>query len=199
MDTLLPNMFHSSCIGFDISNFNVLNVNQQLEVCNKCHNWAAGSAVYVLSCYKFLSYSAVTYNRRISWAGCVMLFTFYLGDTTNDLKKGLFLNDLILQVITLLDIINLVTFKLEDNKATVHDNHSFFLNIIKMVVLCTVIVFLKLRVPIQLHYYGYLMYLMTCVICGFMVDIWEKRLPPLSEVTLSLSENSSIDGFKKSE
>jgi hypothetical protein len=165
---LLPKMFHSPCVGFAIPNFDSTNMKQRLELCGKCHDWAV-SAVYVLSCHKFLSYSAVSYARWVSWVGCGIFSAFWFGDTTNDYMKGIFLSDAILQVITLLDIINLVKFRLEDGKASAHFNRSYGLNISKLIVLSTVILLLKSRIPIQMHYYGYFMYLTMCAICGLIV------------------------------
>ena len=178
--TLLPRTFHSPCVGFVIPNFDPENLNQRLEVCGKCHDWAV-SAVYVLSCHKFLSYSAVSYVRWVSWVGCAILCAFCFGDSTNnDYKKGIFLSDLILQLITLLDILNMVKFKLEDgDKVPAYFNRSSVsFHILKLVVLCIVIGLLKQIVPIQMHYYGYFIYILICAICGFIVHFWTYPFVP---------------------
>ena len=173
LTTLLPKMFHSPCVGFAIPNFDSTNINQRLEVCGKCHDWAV-SVVYVLSCHKFLSYSVVSYVRWISWVGFAIFSAFWFGDATNDYMKGIFLSDAILQVITLMDIINMVKFRLEDDKASEHFKRRSYLNILKLIVLCTVIWLLKSSIPSQVQYYGYYLYLITCAICGFIIHFWSK-------------------------
>lgn len=177
--TLLPRMFYSPCVGFVIPNFDPENLKQRLEVCGKCHDWAV-SAVYVLSCHKFLSYSVVSYVRWVSWVGCAILCAFCFGDSTNnDYKKGIFLSDLILQLITLLDILNMVKFKLEDDKVSAYFNRSSVsFHILKLVVLCIFIGLLNQIVPIQVHYYGYLIYILICAICGFIVHFWTYPFVP---------------------
>lgn len=180
LSTLQPNMFYSPCVGFAIPNFDEENMKQRLDVCGKCHDWAV-SVVYVLSCHKFLSYSAVSYVRWVSWVGCALLLVFCFGDSTNptnDYKKGLFLSDLILQLITLLDIINMVKFKLEEDKVSAYFKRSSVFHILKLVVLCIVIGLLKQIVPIQMHYYGYFIYILICAICGFIVNFWTKQFVP---------------------
>lgn len=153
-----PKMFHSSCIGFTIANFDLSNMKQRLE----------------LSCHRFLSYSAVSHMRWISWVGCGMFSAFWFGDKTKDYMKGIFLSDTILQVITLLDIVNLKKFKLEDfrledGNGFTHFNQSYSFNIFKLIVLSTLIWLLNSKIPIQMHYYGYFMYLMMCAICRLIV------------------------------
>lgn len=177
LSELQPNMFHSPCVGFAIPNFDEENMKQRLEVCGKCHNWDV-SAEYVLSYHKFLSYSAVSYVRWVSWVGCLILCTFCFGDSTNDYKKGVFLSDLILQFITLLDIINMVKFKLEEDKVSAYFNRSSVFHILKLVVLCIVIGLLKQIVPIQMHYYGYFIYILISAICGFIVHFWTDQFVP---------------------
>ena len=177
LSELQPIMFYSPCVGFAIPNFDEKNMKQGLEVCGKCHDWAV-SAVYVLSCHKFLSYSAVSYVRWLSWAGCLILCAFCFGDSTNDYKKGVFLSDLILQFITILDIINMVKFKLEDDKVSTYFNRSGVFQTLKLVVLCIVIGLLKQIVPIQMHYYGYFIYILICAICGRIVHYWTNQFVP---------------------
>lgn len=125
-------------------------------------------------CHATSLYSAVSYARWVSCVGCEIFSAFWFGDTTNDYMKGIFLSDAIL----LLDIINLVKFRLEDGKESAHFNRSYGLNISKLIVLSNVILLLKSRIPIQMHYYGYFVYLTMCAICGLIVHFWTQQRVP---------------------
>ena len=166
LNKLLGKMFHSPCVGFVIPNIEL----KKMTV----------SAVYVLTCHNFLSYAVVSYTRWVSWVGCGLLSAFWFGDITNDYSKGIFLSDAILQSITLLDIANLVKYKLEDEKMPAHFNRSSVLNWSMFMIWCAIIWMMKSRIPIQMHYCGYFIYLITCTICGFFVHLWTKYVTLLS-------------------
>ena len=72
----------------------------------------------------------------------------------------------------------MVKFKLEEDKVPAYFNRSSVFHILKLVVLCIVIGLLKQIVPIQMHYYGYFIYILICAICGFIVHFWTDQFVP---------------------
>ena len=174
LDELQAKMYYSPCVVFVIPKFESTNLKQRLELCGKCQDWAV-SAVYVLSCHKFLSYSVVAHVRWLSWVGCGMLCTFVYGDRGNNISNGLVLSDCILQLITLVDVENLKKhFKFDDGKAFSHLQRASYHDTLKLVVLCASIWFSGPFVPAKMHYFGYPMYLIICAACGVFVHFWTQ-------------------------
>jgi hypothetical protein len=67
----------TSCVGFSVQNSDA-EIMKRLRNCGKRHDWAS-TAVYSLSCHKYLSYCCVLLFRWLTWIAViiVLLLAFY--------------------------------------------------------------------------------------------------------------------------
>ena len=180
--TLHHKMFFSlSCAGFPVPNIGTSIHEQRLEVCVKKHDWAV-TAIYVLSCHKFLSYSIVSFVRKLTWAGCVnlaisihLLAEFESSETHSHLVT---LCDCTLMSITLFDVINSVEFKVEDNDDEVHTvfSRNCYVKIVKLFIMCTFVILIQ-KSPLYdvVSRYGYFVYIGVCLLCAAVVHSMTSR------------------------
>ena len=197
--TLRQKMFFSPCVGFAVPNIGTEILEQRLQTCGKCHDWAV-TAIYVLSCHKFLSYSIVSYVRWLTWVGCVILalllkiladFQHSSAETQSYLVAFC---DCILMSVTLLDVINLVEFKLEENHCKVRKvfYRDCCVQIAKLFIMCIfVIVIQKSSLYVIVSRYGYFVYIGVCLLCSAVVhSITSSYLIRNFAVDNSLNKNN---------
>ena len=175
--TLRHKMFFSPCVGFAVPNIDASILEQRLEACGKCHDWAV-TAIYVLSCHKFLSYSLVSFVRWLTWVGCVilalmmkMMADFHLSSAETQLYLVSFC-DCILMSVTLLDVINTIEFKLDDNDYKVRKvfYRDFYVQIVKLFMICSIVIVIqKSSLHDIVSRYGYFVYIGVCLFCSAIV------------------------------
>jgi len=206
--TLRHKMFFSPCVGFAVPNISASVLQQRLEACGKCHDWAV-TAVYVLSCHKFLSYSVVSFLRWLTWVGCVILATVMISladySPAETQSKHVALCDCILMSITLLDVINMIEFKLEDNDYKVRQvfYRDCYMQTVKLFMMCSfVLIIQKSSLHTIISRYGYFVYIGVCLFCSAIVhSITSSYLTrssahldnPLSDHKKSLGSGSSVE------
>jgi hypothetical protein len=182
-------MFHSPCLGFAVPNIGMDIVQPRLEADGRYHDWAI-AAIDVLSCHKFLSYSIVSFARKLTFIGCIYIGSLKMMETEFHLHAVLTQSyfsdscDCFLISVTLLDTINSIDFKLDDSDQKVRRvfDRGIHMKVAKLVIICVLVASIRKSSYYGIiSRYGYLFYIGVCMLCAAMVHLitysWRQIFP----------------------
>jgi hypothetical protein len=195
-DHLRSIIFFAPCVGFSISFTDKVVLQERLQTCGKCQDWAT-VAIYLLSCHKYLSYSCINPFRWLTMIHFGLfiyckVFVFLLKQSIIGLSKEShtvsiieFVQQLLHVTLLLfhmglvaLDILNLKEERLEDNDEVVKKCfklRGFYFESVKLILLIVLAYSWHSHVPSEVLEYDFLVYLLTCLIVGRIVNFIVSR------------------------